>query len=85
MFILDDILLLPLKGVVWVGEKIMEQAAERLYNVTALKEALQELQGRLDAGEISQKEYDALEARFLKAIEDAQRYHEERRKAGLEE
>lgn len=85
MFILDDILLAPLKGVVWLADKIKDQAEGNLYNVTALKEALQELQGRLDAGAISQKEYDLLETKFLKAIEDAQKYRQNKREAGLEE
>lgn len=76
MFILDDILFAPVHGVVWIAKKIKEQAEDRLYNVTALKEALQELQSRFDAGEISQQEYDANEARFLKAIEEAKKYHE---------
>ncbi len=85
MFIIDDILLLPVKGVVWLADKIKEQAEGKLYNVTALKEALQELQARYDAGEVGQKEYDNLEAKYLKAIEEAQKYHDQRRAQGLEE
>lgn len=78
MFIIDDF-------VIWLAEKIKEQAEDRLYNITELKESLQELQSRLDAGVISQKEYDELEPRFLKAIEEAARFHEQRRLQGLEE
>lgn len=78
MFIIDDF-------VIWLAEKIKDQAEESLYNATALKEALQEMQNRLDAGTISRKEYDLVEVKFLKAIEDAQRYHTEKRAAGLEE
>lgn len=78
MFIIDDL-------VIWLAEKIKEQADDRLYNVTALKEALQELQGGFDAGAINQKEYDALEAKYLKAIEEAQKYHAGKRAAGMEE
>lgn len=78
MFIIDDF-------VMWLAEKIKDQAEESLYNATALKEALQEMQNRLDAGTISRKEYDLVEVKFLKAIEDAQRYHTEKRAAGLEE
>lgn len=84
MFILDDILLLPVKGVTWLAERIKEQAEATLYNVTALKEGLQELQNRLETGSISQKEYELQEARYLKAIEEAAKYHAERRQAGLE-
>lgn len=78
MFIIDDF-------VIWLAEKIKDKAEESLYNATALKEALQEMQNRLDAGTISRKEYDLVEVKFLKAIEDAQRYHAEKRAAGLEE
>ena len=69
MFVIDSF-------VIWLAEKIKEQAEDRLYNVTALKESLQELQGRLDAGELSPKEYDVLEAKLLKAIEEANRHHQ---------
>lgn len=71
MFIIDDF-------VIWLAEKIKEQAEGRLYNVTALKEGLQELQFKLDAGAIGQKEYDKEEIKFLKAIEEAKIYHEPR-------
>lgn len=77
MFLIDDF-------VIWLAEKIKEQAEDRLYNVTALKESLHELQTRYDEGSISQQEYDAQEKKFLKAIEDAQKYHNERRSAGVE-
>lgn len=72
MFIIDDFL-------IWLGGKIKEQAEDRLYNVTALKEALQEMQRRLDEGSIGEKEYDLEEKKLLKAIEEAQRYHESRK------
>lgn len=85
MFILDDIILLPLKGVVWLADKIKEQVEGKLYNITALKESLGELQRRLDEGAISEKEYDVLEAKLLKAIEEAAQYHKKRRETGLEE
>lgn len=78
MFLIDDF-------VIWLAEKIKEQAEDRLYNVTALKESLHELQTRFDEGSIDKKEYDAQEKKFLKAIEDAQKYHAERRSAGVEE
>lgn len=85
MFIIDDILFFPVKGVVWLADKIKEQAENKLYNVTALKETLQELQNRFDAEEVTQKEYDQLEKKYLKAIEEANKYHGQRRAAGLEE
>ena len=78
MFIIDDILLAPVKGVIWLAEKIKEQAEGSLYNITALKEALQELQNRYDAGEITDKEYDSLEKKYLKAIEEAKNYHDQK-------
>lgn len=78
MFIIDDF-------AIWLAEKIKDKAEESLYNATALKEALQEMQNRLDSGTISRKEYDLVEVKFLKAIEDAQRYHAEKRATGLEE
>ena len=48
MFLLDDILLAPLKGVVWLGEKIDEVIKSEELDETRLKDTLLELQMRLE-------------------------------------
>ena len=43
MFILDDILLSPLKGLIWVADKVDQAAAKELYGKDNLKDKLMEL------------------------------------------
>jgi hypothetical protein len=47
----------PIKGVVWIAEKIGEQAEKEFYSEEALRGKLVELQLHLDLGEISEEEY----------------------------
>jgi hypothetical protein len=47
----------PIKGVIWVAEKVAEQAEKELYNEEAVRGQLMELELRYDLGEISEEEY----------------------------
>ena len=70
MFLLDDILLAPMKGLVAVCRKVEEAAQQDLENqgkVAML--ALSELHRRLEAGQIDEKDFDLEEARLLDQIE----------------
>ena len=65
MFLIDDILLAPIKGVVWLGEKIKEVADKELYNEEQIKGKLMELQLRFEMEEISGEEYNKQEKELL--------------------
>ncbi|MEI6422261.1 MAG: gas vesicle protein GvpG [Lentisphaerota bacterium] len=68
MFILDDILLSPLKGLVWLAEKVDEVAQKELYDKDTLKAKLMELQLRFELDEITEAEYTRQEAELLERL-----------------
>ena len=73
-FILDDILLLPIKGPIagfkWIMNTIQKMADEELMNDQPWKERLIELQMMLEVGEISEEEYGREEAIVFQALRD---------------
>ena len=75
MFILDDILLSPVKLTLWLAEKIKEQADAEMHDVGKIKEALAQLQEKYDASQLSEEEFYKQEARWLERLQAAQEYH----------
>jgi hypothetical protein len=74
MFLVDDILLSPLKGLAAVCRKVEEAARQDLENQERQNmAALSELHRQLESGQIKEKDFDAQEARLLEHIEDLQR------------
>jgi hypothetical protein len=73
-FILDDILLLPIKGPIagfkWVMNTIQKMADEELMNDQPWKERLIELQMMIELGEISEEDYAVEEAAVFQALRD---------------
>lgn len=69
MFLIDDILLLPLKGVIWMGKKINEVAEKELTDEGPIKEKLMELQLRFELDEISEEEYNKQEQELLARLD----------------
>jgi hypothetical protein len=70
MFLLDDILLAPMKGLAAVCRKVEEAARQDVENQsTSTMLALGELHQRLEAGQIDEKDFDSEEARLLDKIE----------------
>ena len=70
MFLLDDILLSPMKGLVAVCRKVEEAARQDLENQgKGAMSALGELHRRLEAGQIDEKDFDLEEARLLAQLE----------------
>lgn len=80
MFLIDDILMSPVNFTVWLAKKIKDQAEKELYDVEALKEALEELRERYEAREVSLEEFQRREDRLLKTLQEAR----ERQKAKTE-
>jgi len=74
MFLIDDILLLPLrlpiKGFEWVMRQIQTMADEELLNDQRWKERLIELQMMLELGEITEEEYAREEAEVFQALRE---------------
>lgn len=70
MFILDDILMSPIKGIVWLGEKVNEIAQNELVDdETKIKQELQEAQMLFEMDEIIEEEYMKREQAILKRLD----------------
>src|SRR5438067_8569709 len=89
MFLLDDILLLPLKlpvaGFNWIMKQIQTMANEELLNDQPWKERLIELQMMLEVGEIGESDYAAEEAKVFAALRDIRARREEMARAARDE
>ena len=81
MFLLDDLLLLPLRipvsGFNWIMKQIQTMANEELLNDQPWKERLIELQMMLEVGEISEADYGREEAQVFQALRDIRARREE--------
>ena len=73
-FLLDDLLLLPLRlpvsGFTWIMKQIQTMANEELLNDQPWKERLIELQMMLEVGDISEEEYGWEEAQVFTALRE---------------
>ena len=69
MFLVDDILLAPLKGVIWIGKKINEITERELSDEGRIKEQLMQLQLQFEMDEISEEEYNKQEKEFLERLD----------------
>ncbi|MCX6340088.1 MAG: gas vesicle protein GvpG [Candidatus Aureabacteria bacterium] len=71
MFLIDDILLSPLKMIVWLGRKIDEVAQKEFSDEGRIKEKLMELQLRFELDEINEEEYNRQEKELLERLDAA--------------
>jgi hypothetical protein len=73
-FLLDDILLAPIKGIVFIAEKIKEQAEGELLNEEGVRQELRELYQLLEAGQISEEEFGEREEQLVERLEAIEEY-----------
>jgi hypothetical protein len=69
MFLLDDIVLAPFKGIIFIAEKIDELIQKEVSDEGRIKERLMALQLRFEMDEITIEEYDKQEEELLEMIE----------------
>jgi hypothetical protein len=69
MFILDDILFAPVKGLVWLCGKLNEVAEKELSDEGRIKEELMALQLRFELDQISEQEYNQKEQELLARLD----------------
>lgn len=70
MFLIDDILLSPLKGVVWLAKELRAKAKEKMEDTPEkLKRKLLDAQMALEAGQITEEEYQEKEKDILERLE----------------
>jgi hypothetical protein len=60
--------LAPVRGTVWIAERIQEQAEQELYDEAAIQEALVELERMRQSGEADEEEIDAAEDELLEFL-----------------
>jgi hypothetical protein len=73
MFLIDDLLLSPIKGVLWVFREIHEAAQQELAGESdAITAALSELYQELETGRITEAEFDAQEQVLLERLDRLQ-------------
>jgi hypothetical protein len=84
MFLIDDLLLSPVKGVIWIFREIHDAAQQELAGESeAITVALSELYMKLETGQISDAEFDVQEKVLLDRLDRLQA--EEESRAALEE
>jgi hypothetical protein len=82
MFLIDDLLMMPIDGIKFVFRTIQKTAEEQYLDDAPLKEALLELQVRYDSGELTEDEYAEQQAAILRALREVQ--HRRMEMAGVD-
>ena len=70
MFLIDDLLLLPIDGMKFVFRTLANVAEEQYTDDAPVKERLLELQLRLDSGGVTEEEYVKEEAAILRELRE---------------
>lgn len=73
MFLIDDLLLLPIDGMKFVFRTLAKAAEEQWSDDSPHKEQLMELQVRLENGEVTEEEYIKEEAAILSELREVGR------------
>jgi len=70
MLLVDDILFSPIKGINWIFKKVHELAQEELVGeADRLRESLTELYMQLEAGQITEEEFEQQESLLLDRLD----------------
>lgn len=68
MFLIDDLILAPLKGLIFIGKEINDVIEHETSDEGAIKERLMALQLRFELDEIDVDEYDLKEDELLNLL-----------------
>ncbi|MFD7923963.1 gas vesicle protein GvpG [Streptomyces sp. NPDC059740] len=78
MGLISEVLLLPVapvrapaKGIGWVLQQVVADAERQYYDPSAIQQELRELSRRLDAGGITEAEFDRQEDELLDRLDEA--------------
>jgi hypothetical protein len=77
MLLIDDLLLLPVKGFFGIFKKIYEMAERELSDEDYIREKLMELQLRFELDEISEEEYTRQEKELMTRLDAIRKAKEE--------
>ncbi|MFL6300899.1 MAG: gas vesicle protein GvpG [Terriglobales bacterium] len=70
MFLIDDLLLLPIDGMKFIFRTLAKVAEEQYTDDAPVKEKLLELQVRLEEGKVTEEEYVQEEAAILRELRE---------------
>lgn len=73
MFLIDDIILAPVKGVYSLVKVLHRTAEEELYNPEKIQEELMHLQLQFELDQISEEVYDQKEQELLTRLSDSKK------------
>jgi hypothetical protein len=76
--------LAPVRGTVWLAERIQEQAELELYDESAIRERLRELEEARQAGELAPEEIDEAENELLERLMEIRGFRERERHGAVE-
>jgi hypothetical protein len=60
--------LAPVRGTVWLAERVQEQAEDELYDETAIRTGLIELEAARESGELDEDEIEVAESALLERL-----------------
>ena len=78
MGVLKEILLLPaapVRGTVWVAERVLEEAEHQYYNPAVIRQELERVDALRDAGEIDDDEAEEWEDQLLERLVESRHRH----------
>ena len=70
----------PFRGLLWVFEEIAERAEKELYDEDAVKAELMEIYRKLEAGSLSEAEFNRREAELVERLEKIDARKKQRRR-----
>jgi Gas vesicle protein G len=82
VLLIDDMLLMPFKGLVGIFKKIYEMADRELSDEDYIRERLMEVQLRFELDEIGEEEYLKREKEFMALLDSIRIAQEEEREGG---
>jgi hypothetical protein len=66
--------LAPVRGVAWIAGQLVAAAEEQLYDAEAIQAELRQLSEQLEAGLITEDEFDLAEDELLDRLQDAMQW-----------
>jgi hypothetical protein len=76
--------LAPMRGTIWLAERIQEQAEEELYDESAIRAGLLELEEARQTGTLDEEELAAAEDALIERLMFIRRVAEEESHGGIE-
>ena len=74
MFLVDDLLLLPARGMMGIFRKIAEAAEEEYTDEGKVKEELMRVHMLYEVDQISEADHDKQERKLMQRLEDIRKY-----------